>query len=284
VAKPSGTLYVVATPIGNRKDLGARAREVLGQVAWIAAEDTRHSAAFLRELGIDTRLVSLHEHNEAERVPELIAHLAGGDDVALISDAGTPLVSDPGYRLVNAAHDAGVRVRAIPGACAAVAALSIAGLATDRFVFEGFLPPGAAARRARLAALAQESRTLIFYEAPHRLADTLGDMVQELGAERHAVIAREMTKMHETLYRDTLGQLAAAARKDADMGRGEIVIVVAGAEHSGESAEDASVALLQVLLAELPLKQAVDVTVKATGAPRNAVYERALALKSEQAE
>jgi len=276
-----GTLYVVATPIGNRKDLGARACEVLGRVACIAAEDTRHSAALLRELGIETPLVSLHEHNEAERTAELVARLAAGEDVALVSDAGTPLISDPGFRLVGAAHAAGVRVCAVPGPCAAVAALSIAGLATDRFVFEGFLPAGQAARRERLAALAHESRTLVFYEAPHRLATTLADMVGGFGAGRHAAIAREMTKMHETLYRGTLGTLADAARKDSDMTRGEIVIVVAGAAGTTDAEAERGASLLRVLLAELPLKQAVDLAVKATGAQRNALYKQALAIKGE---
>jgi 16S rRNA (cytidine1402-2'-O)-methyltransferase len=274
-----GTLYVVATPIGNRKDLSARACEVLGRVACIAAEDTRHSAALLRELGIATPLVSLHEHNEAERTPELIARLAAGEDVALVSDAGTPLVSDPGFRLVGAAHAAGVRVCAVPGPCAAIAALSIAGLATDRFVFEGFLPAGAAARRERLVALAHEPRTLVFYEAPHRLAATLADMVAGLGPERQAAIAREMTKMHETLYRGPLAALADTARADADMARGEIVIVVAGAPAVANVAAERGASLLRVLVSELPLKQAVELAAKATGAPRNALYKQALAIK-----
>jgi 16S rRNA (cytidine1402-2'-O)-methyltransferase len=281
VAKTTGTLYVVATPIGNRRDLSVRAREVLGAVACIAAEDTRHSAVFLRELGIDTRVVSLHEHNEAERSAELIARLETGEDIALVSDAGTPLISDPGFRMVKAAHAARVRVNAIPGPCAAVAALSVAGLATNRFIFEGFLPQRAAARRERLAVLAAESRTLVFYEAPHRLIATLTAMVNAFGADREACIAREMTKMHETLYRDTLAGLAAAAQLDADMTRGELVIVVAGAVEDGHAADETSETMLRVLLAELPLKQAVDLTVKATGAQRKALYEKALALKGK---
>ena len=284
MAKTSGTLYVVATPIGNRGDLSARAREVLGAVACVAAEDTRHTGALLREFGIGARLVSLHEHNEAQRTPELIARLAAGEDLAVVSDAGTPLISDPGFRLVNAAHAARLHVCVVPGPCAAVAALSIAGLATDRFIFEGFLPERAAARRERLAALAAESRTLVFYEAPHRLAATLADMVNEFGGERQAAIAREMTKMHETLYRDTLARLAAAAVSDGDMTRGELVLVVAGAAGEAQSTDTASEALLRVLLSELPLRQAVDLTVKATGAQRKALYKKALELKEERSD
>jgi 16S rRNA (cytidine1402-2'-O)-methyltransferase len=279
VAKASGTLYVVATPIGNRADLSPRARDVLAGVACIAAEDTRHSAPLLRELGVATPLVSLHEHNEAARTAELIARLGAGDDVALISDAGTPLISDPGFRLVSAAHAAGIRVSAVPGPTAVVAALSIAGIATDRFIFDGFLPERAAARRERLAELAGETRTLVFYEAPHRLVATLADMVSAFGAERQAVIAREMTKMHESLYRATLGKLAAESVADPDMTRGEIVIVVAGAAPSRSEAQQGE-SLLRVLLAELPLKQAVDLAVKATGAQRNALYQKALAIKA----
>ena len=280
MAKSSGTLYVVATPIGNRADLSPRARDVLAAAACIAAEDTRHSAALLRELGVSTPIVSLHEHNEALRTAELIARLGAGEDVALISDAGTPLISDPGFRLVKAAHAAGVEVCAVPGPAAVVAALSIAGIATDRFIFEGFLPERAAPRRERLAALAAETRTLVFYEAPHRLVATLADMVSAFGAGRQAAIAREMTKMHETLYRATLGKLAAQSATDPDMTRGEIVIVVAGAASRLESEQGEP--LLRVLLAELPLKQAVDLAVKATGAQRNALYEKALAIKAEK--
>lgn len=282
MANAAGTLYVVATPIGNRRDFGARAREVLASVECVAAEDTRHSAPLLRELGIASRLVSLHEHNEPARAAELIGLLAAGKDVALISDAGTPLISDPGFRLVNAAHAAGARVCAVPGPSAVTAALSIAGIATDRFIFEGFLPEKAAARRGRLAMLAPETRTLVFYEAPHRLADSLADMVSAFGRARQAAIAREMTKMHESLYRGSLEALVAAAAGDTDMARGEIVIVVAGAERPERETEEAGAALLRVLLSELPLKQAVDLAVKASGAARNSLYQQALAIKADK--
>ena len=282
MAKASGTLYVVATPIGNRKDLSPRAREVLSQVASIAAEDTRHSAPFLREMGVATPLVSLHEHNEEARSTELVTELLAGRDIALISDAGTPLISDPGFRLVSAAHAAGIRVCSVPGPSAVVAALSIAGIATDRFIFEGFLPERAAARRELLQGLVAETRTLAFYEAPHRLGETLGDMVSIFGPDRQAAIARELTKMHETLYRDSLGALEAAARENADLSRGEIVIILAGAEPGEIPAVEEGEALLRVLLSELPLKQAVDLAVKASGAPRNALYQKALAIKAAE--
>jgi 16S rRNA (cytidine1402-2'-O)-methyltransferase len=277
-----GALYVVATPIGNLGDLSARAKETLAAVDLVAAEDTRHSGRLLAMLGIEKPLLSLHEHNEAARAEEIVARLRAGSSVALVSDAGTPLVSDPGYRVVAAVRAAGARVVPIPGACAAIAALCIAGLPTDRFCFEGFLPSKPAARRSRLAALAAETRTLVFYEAPHRVAATLADLSAAFGAERAATLARELTKLHETTYADSLGALAERARADADMNRGEAVIVVGGApERTGDEATGAVDvdALLRALLAELPVSRAVDVVVRATGQRRNRVYERALALR-----
>ncbi len=279
----AGTLYVVATPIGNLGDVSARAKETLAAVDVVAAEDTRHSGRLLAMLGIERRMLSLHEHNEAARAAEIVAALRDGRIVALESDAGTPLVSDPGYRVVAAVRDAGLRVVPIPGACAAVAALSIAGLPTDRFCFEGFLPSRAAARRARLQALAREPRTLVFYEAPHRVAETLADLAAAFGADRPAVLARELTKLHESTYADALGALAARAGTDADMNRGESVLVVGGAA-ADEAADEAGApdvrALLVALLAELPVSRAVDVVVKATGRRRNRIYELALALRA----
>jgi 16S rRNA (cytidine1402-2'-O)-methyltransferase len=279
-----GTLFVVATPIGNRADLTERARETLAGVDLVAAEDTRHTGQLLAQLGIATPLVALHEHNEAVRTTELVARLKEGARIALVSDAGTPLISDPGFRLVAAAGAAGLPVVPVPGACAAVAALSVAGLPTDRFVFEGFLPARAAARRARLAALVAERRTLVFYEAPHRIAETLADLAAAFGAARPAVLARELTKLHETVYRGALGELVARAGADANVARGEAVLVVAGAPEAGE-AEAADPArldrLLAALLAGVPLSQAVDLAAEATGERRNRVYERALALRRE---
>jgi 16S rRNA (cytidine1402-2'-O)-methyltransferase len=275
-----GTLFVVATPLGNRGDFSSRAGDTLAEVDLIAAEDTRHSGAFLAQLGITTPLVALHEHNEDARAAELVARLKEGARIALISDAGTPLISDPGYRLVAAAVAAGVPVVPIPGACAAIAALSVAGLPTDRFVFEGFLPARGAARRGRLAELATEPRTLVFYEAPHRIGETLADVASAFGAERPAVLARELTKVHETLYRAGLGELAARAASDPNMARGEAVLIVGGAPVVEATIDAARLdRLLAGLLAGLPLSQAVDLAAEASGERRNRVYERALALK-----
>ena len=287
IVSAPGTLFVVATPIGNRGDLSARAREQLAAADLVAAEDTRHTGAFLGLLGISRPLLSLHEHNEAERIPQIIARLQGGANVALVSDAGTPLVSDPGYRLVAAVAQAGFGVGPIPGACAAIAALSAAGLPTDRFVFEGFLPTRGPKRRARLALLAAESRTLVFYEAPHRLAEALEDLAAAFGAERRTVVARELTKLHETLYRDTLGALVSAAAGDENMTRGEAVLVVEGAAAVEADADATSVLvdkLLRALLPALPLSRAVDIVADVAAQRRNAVYDRALALKGAATE
>jgi len=273
-----GTLYVVATPIGNLADLTPRAREVLASVALIAAEDTRHTRQLLSSCGIGAALTSLHEHNEAHKSAQLVARLAGGESIALVSDAGTPLVSDPGFDLVAAARRAGIAVVAIPGACAAIAALSVAGLPSDRFVFEGFLPAKTAARSERLEQLAREQRTLIFYEAPHRLADVLRDMTRILGAERNASISRELTKRFETTYSGTLAQLSEAAALDSDMSRGELVIVVSGAPAASTALELDSDALLRALLQELSPSQAAKVAAHVTGGKRSDLYEAALRL------
>ncbi len=278
-----GTLYIVATPIGNRADLSERARQVLAEVDLIAAEDTRHSGQFLAQLGIKKPLFSLHDHNEADKASVLLEKLQTGLNIALVSDAGTPLVSDPGYRLVAAVGEAGLSVVPIPGACAAIAALSVAGLATDRFVFEGFLPSRSVARRARLDALVAETRTLVFYEAPHRIVECLQEMGAVLGVERRAVLARELTKLHESIYRGSLGGLAVQAAADSNMTRGEAVLVVAGAPEAPAGAESGNRQvdkLLTTLLLHVPLSQAVDLTVEISGERRNRVYDRALALKN----
>jgi 16S rRNA (cytidine1402-2'-O)-methyltransferase len=273
----AGVLYVVATPIGNMGDISARAREILAGVGVVAAEDTRHSGHLLRELGLERPLVSLHEHNERARTGELVARLLAGESIALISDAGTPLVSDPGYLFVRAALDAGIVVSPVPGPCAAVAALSAAGLPTERFCFEGFLPSRTVARRRRLAELAAETRTLVIYEAPHRIAHCLQDLAAACGELRAACIARELTKQFETFYRGGLGELAARAAADADMRRGECVIIVEGA---AETAPDAARLdeTLAVLLRFLPASAAAAAASELTGARRNDVYARALAL------
>lgn len=275
-------LYVVATPIGNLDDWSLRAQATLRQVALIAAEDTRHSLRLLQHFAIDTRLVALHEHNEQGRVDALLAELAAGRDVALISDAGTPLISDPGYRLVAAAQAQGYAVVPVPGACAAIAALSAAGLPSDRFIFEGFLPARAAARQQRLRELAAETRTLIFYEAPHRIAECLNDLNAVFGGTRRAVLARELTKTFETIRQLPLAALAAWVAGDANQQRGEIVLVVEGApDVVGEAALIEAERILRVLLKELPVRQAAALAAEITGQKKNALYERALLLKAE---
>ncbi len=270
----AGTLYVVATPIGNLGDLTPRALEVLLRVARIAAEDTRHSAGLLRHFGIHTPLFALHEHNEREASIEVIRRLQQGEDIALISDAGTPLISDPGFPLTRLAHEAGIRVVPLPGACALVAALSAAGLPTDRFAFEGFLPPRSTARRHVLETLINERRTLAFYEAPHRLLETLEDMVAVFGPERLAVLARELTKTFETLRRAPLGELLEFVRSDSDQQRGEAVLLLHGASPPATDAlEDEPRRIAELLAEELPVKQAASLAAKITGAKKNRIYD-----------
>ena len=277
-----GTLFLVATPIGNLGDLAPRAREVLRDADLLLAEDTRHTAQLLHACGIQRpagTLESLHEHNERSRVPAVVQRLQAGATVALASDAGTPLVSDPGAALVSAAVTAGVEVVAVPGPCAAIAALTLAALPAASFAFEGFLPPRAAARREKLQDLAGESRTLVFYEAPHRLRESLEDLAGAFGVERPAAVARELTKKFETVYRGTLGSLAQQAARDADMSRGEIVLVVQGAARR-TAADDADAdRVLRVLLDELPVSQAARIAAQLTGRPRKDLYERALRLR-----
>jgi len=277
-----GTLFLVATPIGNLGDLAPRAREVLRDADLLLAEDTRHTAQLLHACGIQRpagALESLHEHNERSRVPAVVQRLQAGATVALASDAGTPLVSDPGAALVSAAVTAGVEVVAVPGPCAAIAALTLAALPAASFAFEGFLPPRAAARREKLQDLAGESRTLVFYEAPHRLRESLEDLAGAFGVERPAAVARELTKKFETVYRGTLGSLVQQAASDADMSRGEIVLVVQGAARR-TAADDADAdRVLRVLLDELPVSQAARIAAQLTGRPRKDLYERALRLR-----
>jgi 16S rRNA (cytidine1402-2'-O)-methyltransferase len=280
----SGRLYVVATPIGNLGDLSARARETLASAALIAAEDTRRTGALLKAFGISTPMISLHDHNEAQRAPQLVERLRGGESIALVSDAGTPAISDPGFDLVRACAAADIEVVAVPGPCALVAALSIAALPTDRFCFEGFLPARGAARRARLRDVSAERRTLVFYESPHRLDETLADCAEHLGPTREAVLAREITKLHESLYRGTLAQLADRAARDADVSRGEIVLVIAGAAPEAASSGDdghggALDRALKPLLEELPLKQAAHLAARIAAVRDNDAYKRALELK-----
>lgn len=268
-----GCLWVVATPIGHRDDLSARAIETLRAVALIAAEDTRHSRPLLLHHGIATPLVALHDHNEREVVDALVARLQGGESVALISDAGTPLISDPGFRLVRAARAAGIRCAPVPGACAAIAALSVAGLPSDRFVFEGFLPAKAAARRSRLRELASEPRTIIFYESSHRVAESLADMRDVFGAEREAVLARELTKMFETVLGEPLAALAARVAADPDQQRGEHVILVAGRGEEADAKLAEGKRIFAILREELPPAKAAKLAAAISGAPRKLLYQ-----------
>jgi 16S rRNA (cytidine1402-2'-O)-methyltransferase len=273
VGKPPGRLQVVATPIGNMGDVSARARQALESAAAVAAEDTRHTGALLRALGIARPLLSLHAHNETQRVPEILSRLAAGETIALVSDAGTPLLSDPGYELVRAAAEAGIDVEAIPGPSAITTALAVAGLPVSRFCFEGFLPARERERRAHLMQLADESRTLVFFEAPHRIIATLADLAVELGNDRRAVVARELTKAHETIYRGTLAELAQRASKEDNFTRGEITLVVAGADRAATGVDTALLRRAVDLLAkELSPSRAAAIAAQLTGATRAQAY------------
>jgi len=277
-----GTLFVVATPIGNLADLGGRARDVLGSVDLLLAEDTRHTLQLLRACAIGRAagtLESLHEHNERERTPGVIRRLLAGESVALVSDAGTPLVSDPGASLVRAAAEAGITVSPVPGPCAAIAALSVSALSADRFAFEGFLPAKRAARRSVLEGLARETRTLVFYEAPHRIEATLGDLAEILGATRRAAVSREITKKFETTCRGALGDLLRRVAADADMRRGEMVVVVEGAADVADASDAEIDRVLRLLLAELPAAQAARLAARITGADRKELYARSIRLR-----
>jgi 16S rRNA (cytidine1402-2'-O)-methyltransferase len=272
-ARKPGILWVVATPIGNLGDLSPRAQQVLRDASSIAAEDTRHSRPLLQHFGIATPLTALHEHIEREAVRSLLAKLQAGADVALISDAGTPLVSDPGFRLVRAAREAGFDVSPVPGACAAIAALSVAGLPSDRFVFEGFLPAKAAARRGRLRELANEVRTLVIYESSHRIAECCADLREVFGGEREARLLRELTKLHETCIGMTLGEIAARVESDAEQRLGECVLVIAGRGEEIDAKLAEGRRVYAMLRAELPPAQAAKLAATISGAPRKALYD-----------
>ncbi|RYG79458.1 16S rRNA (cytidine(1402)-2'-O)-methyltransferase [bacterium] len=280
MAAGPGRIEVVATPIGNLADLAPRAREALQGADVVAAEDTRHTGTMLQALGLSRPLVSLHEHNERERIDDLLARLAAGQRVVLVSDAGTPLVSDPGYVLIRAAIAAGYAVSAIPGPSAVLAALTVAGLPTDRFCFEGFLPSREGARRRRLDELARETRTLVLFEAPHRIAALLDDLGAAFGSDRAAAVARELSKTWETVYRGTLAELSDKCTADPNFARGEITVVVAGAPDAREEGDEALAArLLPLLRRELPASRAAAITAQLTGVPRSILYERARALE-----
>ena len=268
----SGTLHVVATPIGNLGDLSPRALETLKRVDAICAEDTRHTRQLLAHFGLERPLLALHEHNEGDAAAPLVARLLAGDSLALVSDAGTPLVSDPGFRLVRAARAAGVRVSPVPGPSALVAALSVAGLPSDRFVFEGFLPAKAKARREHLQALAAEPRTLIFYESSHRIEETLADMAMAFGEERPAVVARELTKLFETVLDGGLAGLVRRVREDAHQRKGEFVVLVQGAPEAADAKVAEGRRLYARLCEHLPPSTAAKLAADLSGAPRKALY------------
>ena len=274
----TGVLYIVATPIGNLEDLSRRAQRILAGVDLILAEDTRHSARLLNAFDIDTPTLAFHENNEERMTPRMLSRLLGGSDIALITDAGTPLISDPGFKLVRQAHAEKIQVSPVPGPSALIAALSATGVSPGRFLFEGFAPSRPAARRKRLSALADMGHTLVFYEAPHRIKAFLADAAATFGAGREAAIARELTKKFETIRQGTLGELLEWMEQDLDQSRGEFVVIIAGApEQQADSRE--LTALLKVLLKSLSLKQSVQITAELTGASRNEIYEVAVRLQ-----
>ncbi len=274
-----GTLYVVATPIGNLEDITYRAVRILGEVDLVAAEDTRHSRKLLTHFGIQKPLVSYHDHNEQQRQEELVKRLQAGDDIALISDAGTPCIADPGYRLIASCHAAGITVVPIPGPSALITALSAAGVSSERFAFEGYLPQKAKARADLLRQLNGEQRTLVFYESPHRLAATLADLVEILGADRPLVIARELTKMYEEFFRGTAAE--AVARFTREAARGELVLVLPpSAQGPQMNVRDALKKLLNE--GDLSRRDAVKLIAKEYGLPSSDIYRESLSLTEEE--
>ena len=275
----TGVLYIVATPIGNLEDISARAITVLSGVDRILAEDTRHSRKLLQRHDISVAVVAYHDHNERTRTDTLVRDLANGINMALISDAGTPLINDPGYLLVRSAQDAGIRVCPIPGACSVIAALSASGLATDRFCYEGFLPAKNAARVARLKQLVEEPRTLLMLESSHRILGCLEDMCTVFGDDREAVIARELSKHFETIRRESLGVLCKWIADDENQQKGEFVVLVAGAGDT-DFREDEVGRVLRLLLDKLPVREAAEVAAGILGERKNRLYKRALDIKA----
>ncbi|HXA93423.1 MAG TPA: 16S rRNA (cytidine(1402)-2'-O)-methyltransferase [Steroidobacteraceae bacterium] len=283
MGKRAGRLEVIATPIGNLGDLSARARERLAAADVIAAEDTRRTLALLHSLGVARPVLSLHEHNELQRVEELLARLEAGEIVALVSDAGTPLLSDPGAELVRRAAEAGFDITTVPGPSAIIAALSIAGLPTQPFCFEGFLPANERERHVRLKQLASEARTLVLFEAPHRIVASLADLAMIFGAERRAAAARELTKAHETIYRGTLAELAQRARAEDNFQRGKITLVVQGAPPASATVDlELLRRTVELLSRELPPGKVASLAAQLTGASRSEAYELALRVKSDR--
>ena len=276
----AATLYVVPTPIGNLGDITQRALATLKAVDLIAAEDTRHTGMLLQHFAINARFFALHDHNEQQKADLLIDKLRAGQSIALVSDAGTPLINDPGYHLVRRCREAGIRVVPLPGACAATTALCAAGVPSDRFCYEGFLPAKSKARRDRLRALQQEPRSLIFYEATHRLLESLEDMVIELGGARYVVLARELTKTWENIHGAPVAQLLAWVREDENRRKGEMVLIVEGYQADEEALSPEALRTLALLQAELPLKKAAALAAEIHGVKKNALYKYALAHQS----
>lgn len=277
--KKTGTLYVVATPIGNLQDITLRALEILKKIDLIVAEDTRHTAKLLKHFSISKPSISMHDYNEQNRIALLLEQLREGKHIALLSDAGTPLISDPGYHLIREVKNHDIEVTPIPGPCAAIAALSVAGLPTDRFIFEGFLPAKNQARVDRLTYLANEPRTIVFYEAPHRLLTALKDMANIFGIKRKVVIARELTKLHESIVTNDLGEIITYLQARPTEQRGEIVILVEGNKQPMQANQMESARILDLLLLELSVKQAVVLASKITGESKNLLYKIAITKK-----
>lgn len=275
----AGTLYIVATPIGNLADISQRALDVLTQVDLIACEDTRHTQKLLSAYNIKNKTMSMHDHNERQRQEHIAKLLSEGKSIALVSDAGTPLISDPGFHLVRHCRQQGLKVSPIPGACAAISALSVAGLPTDRFSFEGFLPSKSGARQATLSDLANEERTMVFYDAPRRAIDTVSDIVKVLGGERYVVIARELTKTFETVYSDTAENLLTWLNKDPNQLKGEMVLIIEGFKVDPNAISPKVIDTLKLLLKEMKPKTACAVTAEIYGVKKNALYDIALSLK-----
>ena len=275
------SLYIVATPIGNLSDMTQRAIEILQSVDVIAAEDTRHSGILLQHFAINTPSISLHDHNEQQRSETLLERLKQGESVALISDAGTPLISDPGYKLVSLVREHDIPVVPIPGSCAVITALSASGLPSDRFSFEGFLPPKQGARQQVLQSLIDESRTMIFYDAPRRVQNTLEDMVEIFGGERQACVARELTKLHETITTKPLAELLAWVSEDSNQRKGECVVLVEGIKQKKDSSETEINRVLSLLLKELPVKKAAAITSSLLEVSKNTAYDMALKLQQK---
>lgn len=282
-----GVLYIVATPIGNLEDMTQRAISTLKRADFIAAEDTRHSGKLLSYIGVDTKVVAYHDHSTEKQTERLLGLLEAGQSIALISDAGTPLISDPGYRIVRLARERAIQVVPIPGVSAPITALSAAGLATDRFTFEGFLPAKSSGRRKCFERLELESATTVFFESPHRISDCISDAIAVLGKDREAAMARELTKTFETFVGMTLGEIAARIASDSNQSRGEIVLMIAGVPEQKAKASDAlpvdAQRVLKVLAADLPTKQAATLASQITGAPKKALYNYAIELKQDDA-